>query len=70
MGPLGRKQVNFVGLRHLADPKDVVQSVYKSFFFRLGDGNLDVAYWNRLWDLLALINVRKRAAERRDTTRG
>jgi RNA polymerase sigma-70 factor (ECF subfamily) len=51
------------GLRHKVDPEDVVQSVYKSFFRRYGDGNLDVVNWNSLWGLLALIAVRK-CAER------
>jgi hypothetical protein len=30
------------GLRHKADPEDVVQSVYKSSFVRYNDGNLDL----------------------------
>jgi hypothetical protein len=51
------------GLRHKADPEDVVQSAYKSFFFRYGDGNLDVVNWNSLWGLLTMITVRK-CAER------
>jgi RNA polymerase sigma-70 factor (ECF subfamily) len=64
------------GLRHKVDPEDVVQSVYKSFFVRYGDGNLDVMNWNSLWGLLTLITVRKCAeraayhrAERRDAAR-
>jgi RNA polymerase sigma-70 factor (ECF subfamily) len=64
------------GLRHRVDPEDVVQSAYKSFFFRYGDGNLDAVNWNSLWGLLTLITVRKCAeraayhrAERRDTAR-
>ncbi len=51
------------GLRHKVDPEDVVQSAYKSFFFRYGPGNLDVVNWNSLWGLLTLITVRK-CAER------
>src|SRR3954451_9948908 len=51
------------GLRHKVDPEDVVQSAYKSFFYRYGDGNLDVVNWNSLWGLLTLIAVRK-CAER------
>src|SRR6516165_7356674 len=51
------------GLRHKVDPEDVVQSVYKSFFFRYDAGNLDVVNWNSLWGLLARITVRK-CAER------
>ena len=51
------------GLRHRVDPEDVVQSVYKSFFRRYGDGNLDVVNWDSLWGLLTLITARK-CAER------
>jgi RNA polymerase sigma-70 factor (ECF subfamily) len=64
------------GLRHKVDAEDVVQSAYKSFFFRYGAGNLDAVNWNSLWGLLALITVRKCAeraayhrAERRDAAR-
>ena len=65
-----------MGLRHKVDPEDIVQSAFKSFFFRYGAGNLDVANWNSLWGLLTLIAVRKCAervayhtAERRDAAR-
>ena len=51
------------GLQHKVDPEDVVQSAYKSFFARYGDGKLDVGNWNSLWGLLTLITVRK-CAER------
>jgi RNA polymerase sigma-70 factor (ECF subfamily) len=51
------------GLRHKVDPEDVVQSAYKSFFLRYGEGNLDAVNWNSLWGLLTLITVRK-CAER------
>jgi len=64
------------GLRHKVDPEDVVQSAYKSFFFRYGAGNLEVVNWDSLWGLLTLITVRKCAeraayhrAERRDAAR-
>jgi RNA polymerase sigma-70 factor (ECF subfamily) len=50
-------------LQHKVDPEDVVQSAYKSFFFRYGTGKLDVANWASLWGLLTLITVRK-CAER------
>jgi RNA polymerase sigma-70 factor (ECF subfamily) len=50
-------------LRHKVDPEDVVQSAYKSFFFRYNAANLDVANWNSIWGLLTLITVRK-CAER------
>ncbi len=64
------------GLRHKVDPEDVVQSAYKSFFFRYGAGNVELANWNSLWGLLTLITVRKCAeratyhrAERRNAAR-
>src|SRR5262245_10538149 len=64
------------GLRHKVDPEDVVQSAYKSFFFRYRAAKLDVVNWNSLWGLLTLITVRKCAeraayhrAERRDAAR-
>jgi RNA polymerase sigma-70 factor (ECF subfamily) len=63
-------------LRHKVEPEDVVQSAYKSFFVRYSAGDLDVANWNSLWGLLALITVRKCAeraayhrAGRRDAAR-
>src|SRR5215471_4757057 len=64
------------GLRHKVDPEDVVQSAYKSFFFRYGEGNLEAVNWDSLWGLLTLITVRKCAeraayhrAERRNAAR-
>ena len=64
------------GLRHKVEPEDVVQSAYKSFFFRYGAGKLAAVNWNSLWGLLTLITVRKCAeraayhrAERRDAAR-
>jgi RNA polymerase sigma-70 factor (ECF subfamily) len=51
------------GLRYKVDPEDVVQSAYKSFFARYGDGNLEAVNWDSLWGLLTLITVRK-CAER------
>jgi RNA polymerase sigma-70 factor, ECF subfamily len=64
------------GLRHKVESEDVVQSAYKSFFLRYGAGNVDLANWNSLWGLLAIITVRKCAeraayhrAERRDAAR-
>jgi RNA polymerase sigma-70 factor (ECF subfamily) len=46
-------------LEHKVDPEDVVQSAYKSFFARYGEGNLELDGWNSLWGLLTLITLRK-----------
>ena len=46
-------------LRHKVDPEDIVQSAYKSFFARYGEGNLEVGTWDGLWGLLTVITVRK-----------
>jgi RNA polymerase sigma-70 factor (ECF subfamily) len=51
------------GFRHKVDADDVVQSAYKSFFFRYRAGKLQVINWNSLWGLLSLITARK-CAER------
>ena len=61
---------------HKVDLEDLVQSVYKSFFIRYGDGALAAEGWDGLWGLLTCITVRKCAdrvryhrAERRDIAR-
>src|SRR3954470_20415342 len=63
-------------LRHKIDPEDVVQSAYKSFFLRYGEGALATEGWDGLWGLLTLITLRKCAdrvryhrAGRRDLAR-
>lgn len=63
-------------LRHKVDPEDIVQSVYKSFFLRYGEGALAAEGWEGLWGLLTVITIRKCAdrarfftAERRDAAR-
>jgi RNA polymerase sigma factor (sigma-70 family) len=63
-------------LQHKVDPEDVVQSAYKSFFLRYGDGDLAAEGWDGLWGLLSLITIRKCAdrvryyqAESRDLAR-
>lgn len=63
-------------LMHRADPEDVAQSVFKSFFVRHRAGKLEVGSWNSLWSLLTLLTLRKCAdraeylrAERRDVGR-
>lgn len=50
---------------HQADPEEVVQSVYKSFFARYGAGQFQVADWDSLWGLLAVI-TRRKCANRRE----
>src|SRR4051794_18660840 len=39
-------------LARKADPEDVVQSAFKSFFVRHREGKLDVSGWDDLWNLL------------------
>jgi RNA polymerase sigma-70 factor (ECF subfamily) len=63
-------------LKHKVDPEDVVQSAYKSFFVRFGEGKIEVGNWDSLWGLLTLITLRKCAdraayygAQRRDAAR-
>jgi RNA polymerase sigma-70 factor (ECF subfamily) len=45
--------------QHKVEPEDVVQSVYKSFLIRYGDGALAAEGWEGLWGLLTLITIRK-----------
>jgi RNA polymerase sigma-70 factor (ECF subfamily) len=72
---LARRHLDTV-LRQKVDAEDVVQSAYKSFFFRYGDGRLQVCDWDNLWGLLTLLTLRKCAdraeyfrAERRAVSR-
>jgi RNA polymerase sigma factor (sigma-70 family) len=65
-----------VRLQHKIDPEDVVQSAYKSFFLRYGEGALAAEGWDGLWGLLTRITLRKCAdrvryhrAERRAASR-
>ena len=60
-------------LREKVDPEDVAQSVFKSFFARQSEGQIELINWDSLWGLLALFTVRKCArraehfqADRRD----
>lgn len=46
-------------LQQKVDPEDVVQSAYKSFLIRYGDGALAAEGWESLWGLLTLITIRK-----------
>ena len=63
-------------LHHKIEPEDVVQSAYKSFFLRYGEGALSNQGWQGLWGLLTCITLRKCVervryyrAERRDIYR-
>ena len=55
---LARRQFG-AALRRKVDPEDAVQSAYKSFFLRYGEGKLEVNDWNNLWGLLTIITLRK-----------
>lgn len=46
-------------LRTKEGPEDVVQSVFRSFFMRIGTSDWHFADWNGLWELLAVLTVRK-----------
>src|SRR3954453_3443865 len=46
-------------LRHRVDVEGVVQSAYKSFFAGQGEGRFELADWDGLWALLAVITMRK-----------
>lgn len=72
---LARAQLD-ARLLHKVDPEDVVQSAYKSFFLRYGEGALAAEGWDGLWGLLTCITLRKCAdraryhrTERRDVRR-
>ena len=46
-------------VRRKMDAEDVVQSVFKSFFVRMGKGEFSLERMDNLWSLLALITLRK-----------
>lgn len=50
-------------LREKVDPEDVAQSVFKSFFARQSEGQIELINWDSLWGLLALFTVRKCARQ-------
>src|ERR1043165_4313300 len=41
------------------DPDDVVQSVFKSVFLRLADGQFTLGDWDSLWGLLTRVTLHK-----------
>jgi RNA polymerase sigma-70 factor (ECF subfamily) len=72
---IARRQLD-ARLHHKIEPEDVVQSAYKSFFLRYGEGALGDRGWQSLWGLLTCITLRKCAdrvryyqAECRDLSR-
>jgi RNA polymerase sigma-70 factor (ECF subfamily) len=46
-------------LRPKVDAEDVVQSVFRTVFRRLADGQFELEGWDSLWGLLTRITVRK-----------
>jgi RNA polymerase sigma-70 factor (ECF subfamily) len=46
-------------LRRKVDPEDVLQSVFRSFFLRQGEGQFVLKSWDGLWALLTVITIRK-----------
>jgi RNA polymerase sigma-70 factor (ECF subfamily) len=46
-------------VRPKVEAEDVVQSVFKSFFVRHGEGNFDLGGWDGLWALLVRITLCK-----------
>jgi RNA polymerase sigma-70 factor, ECF subfamily len=55
---LARHQLD-TRLQHRIEPEDVVQSAYKSFFLRYGEGALAAEGWDGLWGILTTITLRK-----------
>jgi RNA polymerase sigma-70 factor (ECF subfamily) len=52
-------------LRQKLDAEDVVQSVFKSFFIRHGQGQFELENWDSLWGLLVRITLRKCSHKKR-----
>jgi RNA polymerase sigma-70 factor (ECF subfamily) len=46
-------------VRRQVDAEDVVQSVYRTFFRRVREGQFRLDHWGSLWGLLARITLRK-----------
>jgi RNA polymerase sigma-70 factor (ECF subfamily) len=45
--------------RQKADPEDVVQSVFRSFFIRQAHEPFDLSSWDNVWGMLTVITLRK-----------
>jgi RNA polymerase sigma-70 factor (ECF subfamily) len=52
-------------MRDRADAENIVLSAYRSFFLRHARGEYDLADWEELWSLLAVITLRKCTKRRR-----
>src|SRR5580692_9332213 len=46
-------------LRRKVDAEDIIQSVYRTFFKRVRQGEFQLDHWGSLWGLLTRITVRK-----------
>lgn len=46
-------------LRRKVDAEDIIQSVYRTFFRRVRQGEFELDHWGSLWGLLTRITVRK-----------
>ena len=53
-------------VRRKVDPEDVVQSVFKSFFVRIGKGEYDLENKDKMWSLLVVITLHKCGHKVRD----
>jgi RNA polymerase sigma factor (sigma-70 family) len=52
-------------IRQKVDPEDIVQAVFHDFFSRCQSDDVDVASWDSLWALLAVMAMRRCAWESR-----
>jgi RNA polymerase sigma-70 factor (ECF subfamily) len=48
-----------VNIQRKVAPEDIAQSAFQSFFRRQRAGELDIASWDNLWSLLAVITIHK-----------
>jgi RNA polymerase sigma-70 factor (ECF subfamily) len=46
-------------IRQKVDAEDVIQSVFRSFFQRQGEGQFAFADWDSVWSMLVVITLRK-----------
>jgi RNA polymerase sigma-70 factor (ECF subfamily) len=55
---LARRRLNKT-VRQKLDPEDVIQSVFRTFFFHQGEATWQFETWDSLWSMLAVITLRK-----------